>query len=124
MELPLYTHTNTMSSLILPCDLGWGIIWKLLLSRLGLFRELFNGITGKNSTDDRQTERRRSERKHLQSSLSQRHRTKNSNTIKNRTVTINETGTQTQLAEDSDIQGKQKEEPRLSQTSEWHKDWT
>lgn len=26
---------------------GWGIVWKLLLSRLGLFKEIFSGSEGK-----------------------------------------------------------------------------
>ena len=71
---------------------------------------------------NRQTERRRSERKHLQSSLSQRHRTKDGKTIKNRTVTINETGAR-DYSEDNDIRGGQKDESSLSQSSEQHKDW-
>ena len=30
-----------------PHSVGWGIVWKLLLSRLGLFKELFSGAEGR-----------------------------------------------------------------------------
>lgn len=34
-------------SQLLPSPVGWGIVWKLLLSRLGLFKELFSGAEGR-----------------------------------------------------------------------------
>ncbi len=59
---------------------GWGIIWKVLLSRLGLFRELFNS---KSSTDDSsKASKRGADAKQLKSSLIHRHRVKDGSSTK------------------------------------------
>ncbi len=53
---------------------GWGIIWKVLLSRLGLFRELFNGKNSADVDSRNRTKKGRTEARHLKSSLVQRHK--------------------------------------------------
>ena len=40
-------HNLLMMSAPPPRSVGWGIVWKLLLSRLGLFKELFSGAEGR-----------------------------------------------------------------------------
>ena len=38
---------------------GWGLVWKLLLSRLGLFKELFSDFRGENRDREAATRQRR-----------------------------------------------------------------
>ncbi len=65
--------------------LGWSIIWKVLLSRLGLFRELFSS---KSSADEssKTTGKKEVNTKQLKSSLVQRHRTKDGSCRTNKKV--------------------------------------
>ena len=86
---------------------GWGIIWKVLLSRLGLFKELFSGSAGKNATKDQSKEKRRAEMRHLKSSLSTRHRTKDGGNKSTKTVTFDSASTE------------QSESPTNEESIEW-----
>ena len=66
----------------------------MLLSRLGLFKELFSGPAGKNTAQDQSKEKRKAEMRYLKSSLSTRHRTKDGGTKSTKTVTFDSASTE------------------------------
>ena len=48
--------------------IGWGLVWKLLLSRLGLFKELFSDFRGEKK-EDRDTTVRQKKKKRINTEL-------------------------------------------------------
>ena len=49
-----FTGEGTLTFGSTPIPAGWGLVWKLLLSRLGLFREMFADLRGEKK-DNRET---------------------------------------------------------------------